>query len=77
MSFWDKVKDFTRPYADEEYDDYEDEMDTFEEEVEEAPRSRRSSPFASVAKEELTSCATLAKGEERRLRGAGSATDSS
>ena len=52
MSFWDKVKDFTRPYADEEYDDYEDEMDTFEEEVEEAPRARRSSPFATAAKEE-------------------------
>ena len=52
MSFWDKVKDFTRPYADEEYDDYEDEMDTFEEEEQEAPRSRRSSPFTSAVKEE-------------------------
>ena len=52
MSFWDKVKDFTRPYADEEYDDYEDEMDTFEEEVEESPRARRSSPFAGAVKEE-------------------------
>ena len=29
MSLWDKVKDFTRPYADEEYDDYEDEEDTY------------------------------------------------
>ena len=52
MSFWDKVKDFTRPYADEEYDDYEDEMDTFEEEEQEAPRARRSSPFTSAVKEE-------------------------
>ena len=53
MSFWDKVKDFTRPYADEEYDDYEDEMEGFEEEVVEqpAPRGRRSSPFASATKE--------------------------
>lgn len=53
MSFWDKVKDFTRPYADDEYDDYEDEMEGFEEEVEQepAPRGRRTSPFASTAKE--------------------------
>ena len=53
MSFWDKVKDFTRPYADEEYDDYEDEMEGFEEEVVEqpAPRGRRSAPFASATKE--------------------------
>ena len=58
MSFWDKVKDFTRPYADEEYDDYEDEMDTFEEEEQEAPRSRRSSPFTSAVKEEEPVSAT-------------------
>ena len=32
MSFWDKVKDFTRPYADDEYDDYDDEVEGFEEE---------------------------------------------
>ena len=53
MSFWDKVKDFTRPYADDDYDDYEDDVDTYEEEeIEEpAPRARRSSPFASTAKE--------------------------
>ena len=53
MSFWDKVKDFTRPYADEEYDDYEDEMEGFEEEEEQqpAPRGRRASPFASSVKE--------------------------
>ena len=51
MSFWDKVKDFTRPYADDDYDDYEDEVDTYEEEVEQepAPRARRSSPFATAA----------------------------
>ena len=52
MSFWDKVKDFTRPYADEDYDDYEDEMEGFEEEVEQpAPRGRRTSPFASTVKD--------------------------
>ena len=55
MSFWDKVKDFTRPYADDDYDDYEDEMDAFEEEEEQqsapAPRGRRASPFAASSKE--------------------------
>ena len=58
MSFWDKVKDFTRPYADEEYNDYEDEMDTFEEEEQEAPRSRRTSPFTSAVAEEEPASST-------------------
>ena len=59
MSFWDKVKDFTRPYADDEYDDYEDEIDTFEEEEQEAaPRGRRPSPFASVKETEEPAAAT-------------------
>ena len=48
MSFWDNVKKFTQPYSDEDYDDY-DEMDEYEEEAQEAaPRSRRTSPFAST-----------------------------
>ena len=50
MSFWDNVKKFAQPYSDEDYDDYDEEMDEFdEEEVQEtAPRSRRTSPFASA-----------------------------
>ena len=46
MSFWDNVKKFAQPYADEdEYDDY-DEMDGYEDEMEEpapepAPRGGR------------------------------------
>ena len=39
MSFWDNVKKFAQPYADEEYDDYEDE-DGYAEEEEQAPRRR-------------------------------------
>jgi cell division inhibitor SepF len=38
MSFWDNVKKFAQPYSDDEYDDYDDEMDGFEEE---APRRSR------------------------------------
>ena len=52
MSFWDNVKKFTQPYSDEEYDDYEDEMEQFEEEPQEAPtRRRRPSPFSTTKEE--------------------------
>ena len=53
MSFWDNVKKFAQPYSDEEYDDYDEEMDAFEDEAQEAaPRSRRTSPFASLTAKE-------------------------
>ena len=39
MSFWDNVKKFAQPYADDEYDDYDDEMGGYEEE---APRRAQS-----------------------------------
>ena len=49
MSFWDNVKKFAQPYSDDEYDDYDEELDGFEDEAQEAaPRSRRTSPFANV-----------------------------
>ena len=49
MSFWDNVKKFTQPYADEDYDDYEEEMDGYEEEEvpAAAPRARRTSLFSN------------------------------
>ena len=47
MSFWDNVKKFAQPYSDEEYDDFEEENETFEEEVQEPVRKRRTSPFAT------------------------------
>ena len=47
MSFWDNVKKFAQPYSDDEYDEYEEEIDEMEDEQESAPRSRRSSPFAT------------------------------
>jgi cell division inhibitor SepF len=51
MSFWDNIKKFTQPYADDEYEDYEeeDELESYEEEVAEPTRSgrnnRRPNPF--------------------------------
>ncbi len=49
MSFWDNVKKLAQPYSEEEYDDYDDELEDFEEDATSAPRSgRRTSPFASA-----------------------------
>ena len=57
MSFWDNVKKFTQPYADDEYDEYEEEEaaeDAFEEELtEERPaRARRTPAFSFSSNEE-------------------------
>ncbi len=56
MSFWDNVKKFTQPYADDEYDDYEEDEvveDAFEDELETRPaRARRSSAFNLNSDEE-------------------------
>ena len=49
MSFWDNVKKFAQPYSDDEYDEYEEENEEFEEEKQPAPRTRRTSPFASAS----------------------------
>ena len=55
MSFWDEIKNFAKPYSDEEdYDDYDDELeDSFEEEAapaERAPRfGRREAPVQEPA----------------------------
>ena len=52
MSFWDNVKKFTQPYADDEYEDYEDDVAQYQEETVQQPqRSRRTSPFSSVTQE--------------------------
>ena len=62
MSFWDNVKKFAQPYSDEEYDDYDEEMEEFEEEdiQDAAPRSRRTSPFASAQEATPTATASTA-----------------
>ena len=60
MSFWDKMKNFTQPYSDDEYDDYEDGMEEFEEAPQEtAPKStRRPSPFGKSESESAAPTAT-------------------
>ena len=53
MSFWDNLKKLTQPYAEDEYDEYDEELDGYEteepaaEEPAETPRRARRSPFAS------------------------------
>ena len=57
MSFWDNVKKFAQPYADDEYDDYDDAEDGFEREAEVAPRARGkvAEPIAEPAPERTES----------------------
>ena len=59
MSFWDNVKKFAQPYADDDYDDYDeddeyldDDYDEPEEPVRRAP-ARRKPPVAAPVEEEL------------------------
>lgn len=62
MSFWDNVKKFTQPYSSDDYDEaYEDEMDQFEEEEvqQPAPRSRRTSPFATTTQDTAPAAAPV------------------
>ena len=57
MSFWDNVKKFAQPYADDEYDEYEEGMDGFEEEPAPAPRpTRRAEAAEAPAAAETGSC---------------------
>ena len=53
MSFWDNVKKFAQPYAEDEYDDeYDDEyMDDYEEPEEPVRRAPRRAPAAPVKQE--------------------------
>ena len=50
MSFWENVKKFAQPYADDEYDEYEEVMEGFEDEEAPAPRpSRRNAEVSESA----------------------------
>ena len=54
MSFWDNVKKFAQPYADDDYDDYDEDeeyLDDYEEPAAEAParRERRRTPAPVAA----------------------------
>lgn len=52
MSFWDNVKKFAQPYSEDEYDEYDEELDGYEDEVEEQPvRTRRAPLFNNFSSE--------------------------
>ena len=44
MTFWDNVKKFAQPMGDDEYDDFDEDIDGFEEEAEPASRPVRREP---------------------------------
>ena len=56
MSFWDNVKKFAQPYADDDYDDYDDDEEYLDDEYDEpAPRrapSRRAAPAPAPVEDE-------------------------
>ncbi len=62
MSFWDEIKNFTKPYSDDEdYDDYDEEMDeAFEEPAPQQSTPRFSRREAAPAAEPAVSTATTA-----------------
>ena len=47
MSYWDNVKKITQPYGDDEFDDYDDDLEGYEEEP--PRRSRGAAPAAEPA----------------------------
>ncbi|MBO5324211.1 MAG: cell division protein SepF [Oscillospiraceae bacterium] len=57
MSFWDSVKKFTQPYADDEYDEFEEDevVEGFEEVPAERPARQRRPLFGAAATEEAPS----------------------
>ena len=55
MSFWDNVKKFAQPYADDDYDDYDEDDEYLDEDYEEeAPAPRRASSRPSVRRNPIT-----------------------
>ena len=63
MSFWDNVKKFAQPYAEDDYDDYdeEEEVEGYEEEEEvEARPARRRTPVFNFSTEEEPAAASAA-----------------
>ena len=65
MSFWDKVKNFAQPYADDdEYDEYDEEetVEGFEEEQEEARPARRRAPAFSFSSNESNTAPATSTG---------------
>ena len=55
MSIWDSVKKFAQPYADDDYDDYDEDDEYLDEDYEEeAPAPRRASNRPSIRRNPIT-----------------------
>ena len=68
MSFWDNVKKFAQPYADDDYDDYNEDdeyLDDYDEPAEparRAPARRRSAASAPVQEEDAAEVGAFLSG---------------
>ena len=65
MGIWDSVKKFAQPYADDEYDDYDD-MDGYEEE---APRRSRSAASEESSSFNFDAASTAPSGKSGNFSG--------
>ena len=65
MSFWDRLKPFTQPYAEDEYDEYEEEevVEGFEEPA--APARQRRTPIFNFSSAEEEPAASASAPAER------------
>ena len=65
MSFWDNVKKFAQPYADDDYDDYDEDDEYLDEDYEEAaPAPRRASSRPTVRRNPISAPAANDMEEE-------------
>ena len=65
MSFWDNVKKFAQPYADDDYDDYDEDDEYLDEDYEEAaPAPRRASSRPAVRRNPISAPAANDMEEE-------------
>ena len=61
MSFWDNVKKFAQPYGDDEYDDYDDELEGYEDEAPRRSRAAAAEPTATATATATESTASAPK----------------
>lgn len=71
MKFWDNIKKFAQPYSDEEYDEFDDDMDDFGEAEEDTSSRKRRNPFGSERSEAAAAPAASATSSAAPERGFG------
>ena len=74
MGIWDNIKKFAQPYSEEEYDEYDEELDGFEETQQEEPANerRRPSPFSTTSDSAFSSSSSQSNGFNGQVLNMGS-----